>query len=340
MTLDDRTATLVLLVAMFFARPCGAQTPNWVRLEPPTTPGYALVSMAYDSTRQRVVLFGTQASKHHTWEWDGNSWSQMSPNLSPPQGEHAIAYDVARQRVVLFSGIERSTWLWDGIQTTSMPRRRYTPALMYDAGRRRVVLFGGSYLVGMNWFLLRDTWEFDGRNWIEIKTGSAPPAAGTTVYDSARREGLFVFPGYFSPETWVYRSGQAASVKPFGKGCGPSPTVSLNAALGSRPIRGARFDMVTTNWPASASIALMSAGLSNKFIGNTPLPLSLTGIGMKGCSLYHSFDAWWLFRVSNGSGTFPGVIPNTPTIAVLIIYFQAAAGSVASNGLEVLFGDL
>jgi hypothetical protein len=77
--------------------------------------------MAYNSDRQRVVLFGG-ASKDNpllteTWEWDGSTWSQLHTATSPPgRQDTAMSYDMARKRMVLYGGsgsildVQR-TWL-------------------------------------------------------------------------------------------------------------------------------------------------------------------------------------------------------------------------------------
>lgn len=77
-------------------------------------------TMAYDSARQKVVLYGgtgVAADAAH-WEWDGQNWTQVvQPVVNPGQRQrHAMTYDSARQRLVLtgnFSGWGNSrneTW--------------------------------------------------------------------------------------------------------------------------------------------------------------------------------------------------------------------------------------
>ncbi len=83
----------------------------------------------------------------------------------------------------------------------------------------------------------------------------------------------------------------------------------------------------------------MSAGASNKLIRSTPLPLKLDFMGMKGCFLYHSLDAVWMFPVQNGVGRFSIPIANNPVFVGARVYFQSAAGSVTSNGGEVRIGN-
>jgi len=69
-----------------------------------------LHAMAFDSARQRTVLFGGEGGGHlgDTWEWDGAAglWVQRTPaGATPPAREaHAMAYDGARGNVVLFGG--------------------------------------------------------------------------------------------------------------------------------------------------------------------------------------------------------------------------------------------
>ena len=80
--------------------------------------------MAYDSNRQRTVLFGgldsASDTRNDTWEWDGVIWVPMAPANSPsPRQQTAMAFDAGRGVVVLFGGRDGSlelsdTWEWDG----------------------------------------------------------------------------------------------------------------------------------------------------------------------------------------------------------------------------------
>jgi hypothetical protein len=127
--------------------------------------------MAYDTVRNRLVVFGGSGSTLYsdTWEWDGTSWSQR-PSVTNPQSryDHVMAYDSGRQRVVLYGGrapwttIFTDTWEWAGSSWTLVPTKvvplgSTDGAMAYDAARRRVVLVGAG-----------GTWCF------------APPAAPVT----------------------------------------------------------------------------------------------------------------------------------------------------------------
>lgn len=63
--------------------------------------------LAWDSRRQKVVMFGGGVNSwtNETWEWDGATWTLRNLPVSPPaRGNSAAAYDEARGRLVLFGG--------------------------------------------------------------------------------------------------------------------------------------------------------------------------------------------------------------------------------------------
>jgi len=130
-------------------------------------------------------------------------WKQLHPTVTPPRlSGHSTAYDAARQRILIFGGVaikstlqySQETWEWDG-QTWSQrfsataPLPRESAALAYDAYRNRIVMFGGWTTLPAPFRKFDDTWEWDGRNWIQSYPATKPPARWhhTMVYDSARR---------------------------------------------------------------------------------------------------------------------------------------------------------
>ncbi len=176
----------------------------WVERTPATSPPARWDhAMAYDSRRERVVLFGgsrwggVDLDLNDTWEWDGNAWSQVQSPLAPPaQSGPVMAYDSARGRVVLFgysadsNGSGMETWEWDGndwmhaIPALSPPRSGYS-AMVYDRARARTVLFttqGSPYR--------SDTWEWDGSAWEKESAETGPPTFDRTAmaYDEDRAE--------------------------------------------------------------------------------------------------------------------------------------------------------
>lgn len=157
-------------------------------------------ALAYDSTRNRTVLFGGSVGSRFstavgdTWEWDGENWTQMADVGPSARQEHSMAFDSQRNQTVLFGGssgranaFNSDTWAWDGSNWTQLadsgPQGRNSHALAYDSARSVTVLFGGVGSAG----LLGDTWEWDGSNWTQREiTGPGPRAALVMAYDSNR----------------------------------------------------------------------------------------------------------------------------------------------------------
>ena len=150
---------------------------NWTQKVPAASPPIlGLHAMAYDSLRQRVVLFGgssvfpTQPSDE-TWEWDGTTWLQRTPSIAPPaRTGHGMAYDSKRAMTVIFGGTDGTndlddTWEWDGtfwrkrLADPASPSARQEPSMAYDTVRDAVVLFGGQ-LPGND--AIGETWQWVG----------------------------------------------------------------------------------------------------------------------------------------------------------------------------------
>jgi hypothetical protein len=139
-------------------------------------------AMAFDPSRNRVVLFGGFAgtARGDTWEWDGSVWTKVSQSGPSPRYWHAMAYDEMNQRVVLFGGYNGTTrmgdtWLWDGTswaeQAVAGPSSRYLHAMAWGGPDQGVVLFGGFDTVNRD-----DTWTWDGSAWTLHDPDNAPSA--------------------------------------------------------------------------------------------------------------------------------------------------------------------
>ena len=187
-----RSALLALLLSTAVA----GQT---VWRKAPLLEGRWAHAMAYDSSRQRVVLFGgnvTNWTAGDTWEWDGTAWSLRTTPAAPPgRMYHALTYDPLRARVVLFGGTRlvngswvdlNDLWEWDGVawqqrMTASGPAPRLSSGMFFDASLGKVVLFGGT---GFD-----DTWIWDGSVWKQAQPTAKPPrgSANAVTYDSRSR---------------------------------------------------------------------------------------------------------------------------------------------------------
>ncbi len=85
---------------------------DWQQRTPATVPDTdGQAALAYDASRQRVVLFGGARtspglpSSSNTWEWDGTDWARTGGAAAPaPRIAHAMVYDHARQQIVLYGG--------------------------------------------------------------------------------------------------------------------------------------------------------------------------------------------------------------------------------------------
>ncbi|MBI3844779.1 MAG: IPT/TIG domain-containing protein [Planctomycetes bacterium] len=150
---------------------------TWVQRAPMTVPpARAYGSMAYDSFRQRLVMFGGfngLGMMLDTWEWDGNDWTPIVPLFTPSaRDEYALAFDRDNRVILLFGGYDGSsflgdTWQWNGADwsefTPGGPSRRppvrLAASMAYDESCGTVVLFGGSRPTQSG--LLGDTWTIN-----------------------------------------------------------------------------------------------------------------------------------------------------------------------------------
>ncbi len=157
--------------------------------------------MVYDSKRQRVLLFGGWGSDpvnytdggvlrdgpmNDLWVWDGTSWSELTPASKPPRRTtFGFTYDARRDRAIAFGG-------WGVVSGT----------LTYCDD------------VAKNCNRLGDTWEFDGIDWAQVATASAPEArVGMELATDALRGHVVGFGGWADPnsdETWEYYTRGAA----------------------------------------------------------------------------------------------------------------------------------
>lgn len=175
----------------------------WHQIHTTMPSARAEASMAYDSDRQRIVLFGGYRNENgerirlgDTWEWDGHRWEQKSSEGPAARNGAAMAYDRDRKRMVLFggSGAGYETWEWDGQRwkesVSAQTEGRFNSAMAYDTGRGVLIRFGGWTRQGR----VGDTWRYDGTRWSRL-TQDGPSGRNHTamVYDS--RRGIIVLFG-------------------------------------------------------------------------------------------------------------------------------------------------
>jgi hypothetical protein len=186
--------SVVFVLAMSARMP--GQT-DWF-LRQSTGPSPRETALAYDSVRGVSVLHGGfgPPTLGDTWEWDGASWRRFSGPGPTARSGHALVYDDARRVTTLFGGHAPpfvsfgDTWVFDGQAWTHItntgPAPRSAHSMAYDTTRGRVVLFGGADSSGIN--VLRDTGEWDGQAWHQLRPNVRPQARGFSAmaYDRAR----------------------------------------------------------------------------------------------------------------------------------------------------------
>jgi len=199
---------------------------TWTQKNPATKPPALLHSqMTYDSTKNKVVLFGGSDGtnrRDETWVYDvkADTWTKMNPSTKPSgRSSHSMAYDSKNNVVVLFGGYDGSnnekddTWTYDVASDTwtqkspsTKPSVRRKHVIVYDSSSNKIVLFGGD----VNNNRKDDTWVYDvaSDTWTQKSPSTKPSARSkhAMAYDSANNKVVLfgVFDGSFDDETWVY----------------------------------------------------------------------------------------------------------------------------------------
>lgn len=181
---------------------------------------WSLSSGAFDSDRQRFVVFGgwLMTSLADTWEWNGSTWAEKctgSPcreNKPSSRSRSAMTYDPIAKKTMLFGGVSddglplNDLWVWDGnvwrqlcqtaeCKATAPSLASLDATLAFDSVRSRAVLF-----------TFQDTWEWDGTRWTKM------PGAGPGARDGAHmvfdpdRQRVVLWGGGGLDDTWEYHS--------------------------------------------------------------------------------------------------------------------------------------
>lgn len=180
---------------------CTTEEMSWTNLTPNLAPKVGGAAMAYDSSRNRIVVFGGAMAgdpileSDQTWEWDGTSWTRRLTLVSPPaRWMHAMVYDSARQRIVIFGGMGANgglndTWEWDGttwtqVSTAISPPGGSWPYMAYDPTRQVTVLWD-----------FAATWEYDGTTWTKKTSATVPVPASSTALVYSGAAGIMLIGG-------------------------------------------------------------------------------------------------------------------------------------------------
>jgi cysteine-rich repeat protein len=189
---------------------------TWTHITGTAPTAHYDASIAYDSSRQRVVLAGGNPGGNETWEWDGATWTQMSTTGLPARGDAGMAFDADIGQSVLLAGYTNApvsdTWAWNGATWTAMPQPPTSPGsrgaagVAYDERRGEIVIFGG-YDTNPD-VTYNDTWIWKHGAWHQTSPSASPsirsgPQMG---YDHARGQVVLFggFDGNNLSDTWTW----------------------------------------------------------------------------------------------------------------------------------------
>ena len=213
----------ILLMGYGISRSAFPPASPWKPIAAAHSPGpRTMAAIAYDSKRQRAVLFGgiTNWDGHNwvydnsTWEWDGQDWQEIDSPVSPAGREHhSMAYDEKNGKVMLFGGQNASgtlgdLWEWDGVTWHQLcpvcnPAARFGHKMVYDTSLQQIVIYGGQD--GGTGFA--EGWTWNGENWNFYTFDSSTPAVynAPLIYDN-KRERIISFMGDTWGGAWVWEA--------------------------------------------------------------------------------------------------------------------------------------
>ncbi len=193
---------------------------SWRRADVSGPPAHSSVSMAYDSARGELVLFGGWSAEGplgQTWTWDGEKWSRHDSPGPSPRSSAAMAWDPWSRHVVLFGGCGEGdpadTWAWDGRWkrlAVSGPGNR-CGAGMAPLGRAGgLVLFGGLEGRGPDADMHGDLWLWRAGAWSRLTVEGGPgESANHALVRDPERDVLLVNGGLGADrsaraDTWLF----------------------------------------------------------------------------------------------------------------------------------------
>ncbi len=105
-------------------------------------PARSECSMAYDSTLDKVFMFGGVAQSEFAdlWMFDGTDWTLLSTNGPPARYRAGLVYQTHRQRLLLFAGRTldgplTDTWVFANNQWSELDSAIVgAPQLIYPIG--------------------------------------------------------------------------------------------------------------------------------------------------------------------------------------------------------------
>lgn len=204
-------------------------TNTWTNMNPASGPSARYgAGMAYDSTDDKIILFGGytgSAYSGETWAYDysTNTWTlKLTPSITtpPPQSlnSNGMVFDSGANSVYLQDNsgytwyYRYSTNSWTYVPTSARPPARNFPTLSYDSQSDRIILFGGSAFGGSSSTVYDDTWVYFwfSNTWTNVTSTVKPLARydASMAWDS-NSDKTILFGGALSPsattaDTWAF----------------------------------------------------------------------------------------------------------------------------------------
>ncbi len=214
------------LVTLSFMGPLFGQTyfPKWKEF-----PDQRIVprgGYAFDPIRNRAVFFGGGSrgasnqlyksfitKKTREYDFKTNRFILRETKHHPPPLVHfGMAWDPNLKGIIIFGGsinetknLSNQTWFYDGLdwkllKPKHVPPKRYYMTLATDPIRKRVVMWGGlEHFVTLGSLppTLRDTWEWDGKDWIQKFPKISPtPRFGFDMVFLPGKNKVFLYSGF------------------------------------------------------------------------------------------------------------------------------------------------
>jgi N-acetylneuraminic acid mutarotase len=164
--------------------------------------------MAYDSDRDRIVLFGgiayqadnkTTENLFDTWEFDGTNWTEVVSHANGPKLEKGtLEYDPSRKQMLLvgineagapamyIQNPQTSAWAAPSPAPEKLPTCTNEGVMAYQRHSKKIAFVGGICTAGTTTTPASDeVWEWDGATWVKATTNSVDRVTGPAfTYDS------------------------------------------------------------------------------------------------------------------------------------------------------------
>ncbi len=169
------------------------------------------IRIAFDTKHNKIYSFGGfvgDQSRAELRVLENGAWKILSDVPEMKAAEPGFVYDIARDRLVSFGGsagrglANSDTWEWNGKSWKRFegksPEGRQAFVMVYDTKRKVTIVFGGMNAAGER--LDDGIWEFDGKEWKNIRTTDGPSPRMLPGYAHDSKRGMLVIFGGLDKE--------------------------------------------------------------------------------------------------------------------------------------------